>query len=612
MCLAFSKLARRIAVVALFAAAAVAADPQPYDISISATGDGQIDGAVHDASLLAALRSKTPAPAFALLERARGDVGRIETVLQGFGYYKGRVTITIDGRELADKALPGVLEAIPQGQTVAVKVAVVLGPRYTLRKIEIDGEVPPDARRALQLQSGEPAVASHVLAAQARLLSALQEDGYAFAEVDAPVAFADDAADTLDVSFKATTGAKAVIGPISFKGLKDVNESFVRQSLSIRPGQLYQPSAIEAARAKLVNLGVFSGVTVHAQRDAAKDGAVPLVFDVEERPHHSVALSAAYSTDLGVSLSAAWSDRNLLGNAEQLNLSASAIGLGGTATAGLGYNLTAQFIKPRLAGLDQEFESDLGAVKQHLDAYSQTAESFTVLMRRKFSSLWTGSGGTAVTHDFVAQEGVDRTYELVSFPVTAIYDSTGLTNPLADPVRGARATIALTPAVAFGHKAPVFAILQATGSLYFDLSGDGRSVLATRALIASIQGGRTFDLPPDQRIYAGGSGTVRGFRYQSIGPHFADGSPTGSSSIDTVSVELRQRLWSHYGFAAFVDAGQASTDSVPFNGPLAVGAGVGARYYTSIGAIRLDVAVPVTKVVKGDAFEVYVGIGQAF
>jgi len=357
---------------------------------------------------------------------------------------------------------------------------------------------------------------------------------------------------------------------------------------------------------------VFSGVTVRALRDEAKQGAVPLVFDVTERPHHAVALSAAYSTDLGASLSASWSDRNLLGNAEQLNLSASAIGLGGTATEGLGYNLTAQFIKPRFLGLDQEFESDIGGIKQHLDAYSQTAENFTVLVRRKFSRQWTGSGGTAVTHDFVSQEGVDRTYELLSFPFTGVYDSTGLSDPLADPVKGGRATIALTPTLAFGRKSLVFAVLQASGSLYFDLSGDGRSVLATRALIASIQGGQNFDLPPDQRLYAGGSGTVRGFRYQSIGPHFADGKPTGVSSIDALSVEFRQRIGSDWGAAAFVDAGQASTNSIPFDGSVAVGAGVGARYYTSIGAVRLDVAVPVTKVFKGDAFEVYIGIGQAF
>jgi translocation and assembly module TamA len=596
----------------LLIAACLAADPQPYNVSIGGSGDGVVDSALHEASLLESLRSTTPAPPFALVDRARGDLGRFQTVLESFGYYKAHIAITVAGHDVSDKTLPELLEKIPNGQEVEVRVSLERGPRYVLRKIEIHGAVPSGADRALHLTPGDPAIADNVLAAQANLLTALQEQGYAFARVDTPDAFADDAANAIDVTFNVDPGKKVTIGEITFKGLKDVNESFVREALTIHPGQLYQPSAIEDARLKLAGLGVFSGITVRPARREAQNGAVPLVFDVQERPRHSVALSGAYSTDLGVSFSASWSHHNFLGNAEQLNLSASAIGLGGTATSGLGYNVLAQFIKPRFLGMDQEFEADLGAVKQHLDAYSQTAETFGVYVRRKFSTLWTGTGGLGFTHDFVSQEGIDRTYELLSLPVTAAYDSTGLKDPLADPIKGGRATIAITPTLAVGHSSLFFAVLQATGSMYFDFSGDGRSVFATRALIASIQGGNNFDLPPDQRLYAGGSGTVRGFRYQSIGPHFPDGKPTGASSIDAFAIEFRQRLWSDYGFAAFVDAGQASVNSIPFNGDIEVGAGVGARYYTSIGAVRFDIAVPITKVPDGDAFEIYLSLGQAF
>jgi translocation and assembly module TamA len=82
--------------------------------------------------------------------------------------------------------------------------------------------------------------------------------------------------------------------------------------------------------------------------------------------------------------------------------------------------------------------------------------------------------------------------------------------------------------------------------------------------------------------------------------------------VDVGSLELRQRFLSSYGAVAFVDAGQVGGDGVPFDGNVQVGAGVGARYYTSFGPIRLDVAVPVTKLQGGDSLEVYIGIGQAF
>jgi translocation and assembly module TamA len=155
-------------------------------------------------------------------------------------------------------------------------------------------------------------------------------------------------------------------------------------------------------------------------------------------------------------------------------------------------------------------------------------------------------------------------------------------------------------------------VAQLSGSTYFDLSGGGRSVIALRGLVGKAFGASEFSLPPDQRFYAGGSGTVRGFRYQSVGPQFPDGKPTGGTAVSAGSVEFRQRIFDHYGVAAFVDAGQVTANGSPFSGTWRVGAGVGARYYTSIGPIRLDVAIPLNREPHGDAFELYIGIGQAF
>jgi translocation and assembly module TamA len=125
-------------------------------------------------------------------------------------------------------------------------------------------------------------------------------------------------------------------------------------------------------------------------------------------------------------------------------------------------------------------------------------------------------------------------------------------------------------------------------------------------------GASNLDLPPDQRLYAGGSPTVRGYRYQSIGPLFPDGDPVGGTAVDAASIELRQRLFGTFGAALFVDAGQASAKGLPFTGTFRVGMGGGLRYYTRIGAVRLDVAVPLNRPPQGDSFEIYVGLGQAF
>ncbi len=600
-----------------FAGSSWAADPQGYSVDFQATGNDALDQAMKDSSLLVSLREKAPAGPFALVARAKGDVERLETALHAYGYYQGHAAIAIVDRKIDDPDLPNLLDALPKDKDAAVKISAVLGPRYSLRRITVEGNVPEWAKAKLNLSTGQPAVAADVLYAGSNLLSALQEDGYALAKVDPPIAWADDDAHVLDVIFTADAGGRAKIGTIYVEGLKGVNESFVRKALQVHTGDLFSPSKIEAARQALVATNVFSGVEVKAADHLDPDGTIAITFDLQERKMHAVALTAAYSTDLGISLSASWSHRNLFGNGEQLNLSAAGNGLGGSATNALGYNITAQYIEPMFLQNDQVLELDLGGVKQNLDAYDQTAITAGAYVRRKFSKLWTGSVGLTATQEHIGQEGVTRDYQLVAAPLTGTYDSTGLSDPLLDPTHGLRASLSATPTHAFGAVASNFVILQAAGSTYFDLSDygiseKGRSVFAVRGLIASIQGASQFDLPPDQRLYAGGSGTVRGYDYQSIGPQFPDGKPIGGTSAAAASIEFRQRLFGDFGAVAFVDAGQASDVSAPFTGTVRVGAGVGARYYTPIGPLRVDVAVPLNRAPSGAAFGVYIGLGQAF
>ena len=338
---------------------------------------------------------------------------------------------------------------------------------------------------------------------------------------------------------------------------------------------------------------------------------------MQERLAHAVGFTVAYSTDLGGSGGATWSHRNLFGNAEQLNLAAGVTGLGGRATTGLGYNVTAQLIKPEYLMRDQSLDFKVGAIQQKLDAYDQRAVTAAVLLNRKFSPTWSGSVGLSAEKERIVQEMETRYYTLVGIPISAKYDSTGIVNPLEDPLHGIRASITATPTQAFGGNNATFVILQGSAAAYFDVgrfggAPPGRSVLALRGLVGSAQGATQFELPPDQRFYGGGSATVRGFRYQSIGPQFPDGKPIGGTSIDAATIEFRQRLPRNFGAVAFVDAGQVSANSTPFQGTLHVGAGVGVRYYTAIGPIRLDVAVPLTKTPGNDSFEIYLGLGQAF
>ena len=610
-------MAALLGTLALGDGVARSADTQPYELTIEKTDDAALDNALKETSQLRSLREKATVSPVALMIRAKQDIDRFETVLQSFGFYDGTVKISIDGHPLGDPTLVQTLSALPEGKSVDVKIKPEPGPLYHLGRIAITGDIPPDAAAKLDLTEGQPAVASDVLAAGARLLTAMREDGYALASVESPAATANPQNHTIDVTFKAEQGRLAHIGAIELSGLDGVNEGFVRRRLLVHPGELYQPSEIDKARQDLAALGVFSGVSASAGTSIAPDGTIPVTYTFQERPKHVVGITGAYSTDLGASLTTSWSDRNLFGNAEQLNLSAAGIGVGGSATKGFGYDLTAQFLKPDFLRRDQTLELNAAALKQDLQAYNQRAYTAGAALHRQLSPQWTLSLGLTAEEETIDQEGVSRDYTLVAVPVTAKYDNTGLANPLLDPTHGARVTVTATPTLSLGHKTSTFAILQATGATYLDI-GDywfgtvGRSILALRALVGTVQGAGQFDLPPDQRFYGGGSATVRGFKYQSIGPQFPDNNPIGGTAIDAGTVEFRQRLFGDFGAAAFVDAGQVSAGNAPFSGTLRVGVGAGLRYYTPIGPVRLDIAVPVNKPAGGDRFEVYIGLGQAF
>ena len=605
---------------------ALAADPQPYRTTIAKTGNAALDAALSASSSLLALQKLHPVGPFALAGRARADYARLRTALESFGYYAGTVSISVAGHPGDDAQLPDMLAAIPKGRTAPVRLSFTLGPQFTLGRVSLDDPdhetLAPAALAAFGLKSGQPAIASDVLAAQGRLLGALREDGHALADVKPPVATLRPQSHTIDVAYTVHEGPRVDIGSISLDGLKQVNEAFIRRRLLLHPGQLYQPSAIEAARQDLASVGVFSDVAVRTGIGAdgqqlQPDGRIPLVFDFTEGARHTVSAQVGYSTDLGGSAGVTWTHHNLFGNAEQLDLTALATGVGGSAEQGLGYDVYANLNKPDFWHRDQSLVVRIEGLKQNLQAYDQTALLVRVGLNRKLSREWSVAAGVGAEQEQIIQEGVTRDYTLVSLPLSASYDSTELANPLDAATHGIRASFGATPTESLVNPNAFFTILQATGATYIDLARlgltrPGRSVIAVRATVGSVQGASTFQLPPDQRLYAGGSSTIRGFKYQGVGPQFPDGNPVGGTALDAATFEFRQRLFKSFGAAAFVDAGQVASNSAPFQGTLRVGAGVGARYYTPIGPIRLDFAVPLNKPQGGDTFELYIGLGETF
>lgn len=645
---------------------------ESYAVEIPPSTDPELDPMVRASSTLVTLQKTKAVDPYALAGRIRGDFDRVQTALESRGFYAGKVEITVrlpDGQTVdgQDPALPDRLAAASVGaegssKKVRITIKPVTGPQFhigtvTLVEGPLRGDPPPssektsekvpakgssgqaaaqpsrrpvtldaDSRKAFGLQTGQKAIASDVLTAQSGLQHALLEQGHALATVGTPVAYLRPATHTLDLEFAVGVGPVVDIGPISFSGQKRTREKFLRERLLMHEGQLYRPSKIEEARQDLAGVGIFSSVGVHdapplvavAQGKGTPDvaQAMPLHFSLTEGKRHTVSGQLGYSTDLGGRAGASWTHRNLLGGAEQLKLTALVTGLGGSAQQGLGYDVYADFLKPDFLRRDQNLSLRVEGIRQLLYSYQQTAILVRGGLIRRLSKRWSVNGSVLAEQENIKQFGNSKDYLIAQLPLGAVYDSTDVANPIDPATHGMKATVNLTPSVSLESGTSFFTIMSASASTYFDLhrfgwTAPGRSVIAVRGLVGSVQGATTYDIPPDQRLYAGGPATVRGFRYQGVGPQNGKYG-VGGTSLDAGSVEFRQRILKSFGAAAFVDAGQVGAGSRPFQGTLRVGYGVGVRYYTPIGPVRLDVALPANRPPHGDKWELYIGLGETF
>lgn len=636
----------------------VAADPQYYRVKIYSTGNETIDKVLSNTSNLVTLQKTNAVNAFALAGRIKSDYARFKNAMDSFGYYDAKISIKVgtaaalhnqknvklNKREQSDDIfkhekdiiangiidgastdLPNFIDKVPVQQDVIIIVHIQKGSQYRIGQLEFKNlqkneiiQLSAKQQREFGLKIGDPAVSADIVAARDKLIKGLQEEGHALAKMGEPVAYLHPDNKTLNVVFGMNMGPVVDIGDIDFKGLKKVNAKYIRRRLLLHAGQLYQPSTIENARMDLSSTGVFSSIDMHVADHVDQSGRIPLTITFKEAKRRTVSVEAGYSTDLGGRLGAKWTHHNIFGNAEQLKLAAIATGIAGTAQRGLGYDVYADFTKPDFGHRNQDFNARIEAVKQKLYSYNQTAFLAKVGMTRKFGKRWSMSAYLGGIQEHIIQRGKRNNYTMINLPLGAAYDGTDLVNPMMSPDHGMKASVSITPTESFGDKTIFFAIMQGTASTYFDLTHlgltkPGRSIFAFRGNIGSIQGASRMNLPPDQRLYAGGNSTVRGFRFQGVGPQFKGSKyAKGGKAMDTGTAEFRQRILGQFGAQAFIDAGQVSSDSMPFEGKVQVGVGGGFRYYTPMGPIRLDIAVPVKRPYRGDRFEVYIGLGETF
>ena len=591
-------------------------DELPYVATLEPLADDDATAALTNASNLLKLQSSPPSGPAGLVRRALADRDRLYGALGALSYYGGQVFITIDGLPMDDPGLIDRLTARRSKDPVKVSIRIDLGPSYKFKTVRLTDTKGSEQlpvvidRGPLGLDPGKPALSATILSAEGAMVAQMNDQGYPLAKVPSRDAVVDHADQTMDLTEVLAPGPKAGFGPVTVQGEQTVDESFILSRVPFVTGQIYSPQQVQDLRKDLADLGVFSSVRVTTADQVDAQGNVPVTIAVQERPLRFIGFGAKYETNYGAGVNAYWGHRNLWGGAEQLRIDGEVSGLGYNNATDPNFKFGVTLTVPGFLDRKTTLNAQAQAVREVLDAYTSTRGLVQGIATYHYTKEIDLLAGLSFETGHVENDDGAWTYTFVGIPLGAKIDTTG---NLLNPTKGFRAELSFTPYPSFLGSSLDMIVAKALGSAYLDLSGDGDIVLAGRLGISSIAGPSLDEVPPDKRLYAGGGGSVRGYKYQSIGPRDQHNNPTGGLSSLIGSLELRYKITDTIGIVPFFDAGAVYEKSVPdFGSDIQYAAGIGARYYTGIGPIRADVAFPLNKRKDDDAFELYISIGQAF
>ncbi|MFL5295350.1 MAG: autotransporter assembly complex protein TamA [Phenylobacterium sp.] len=502
-------------------------------------------------------------------------------------------------------------------------VRVTPGPRFVLGHARIDWVGPPPdaasaaaAQVALALPPGVPGRAAEVVSAEGRAVAALEKLGYADARTEPRQVVVDHANHTVQPDYRIAAGSIARLDGLQLTTNGRTRAAWLAPLAPWRRGDPYKPEDVAELERRLLDTGVYDSVTVAlAPADQlTPEGLRPVVVSLSERQKRTIEVGASYGTTEGAGLDVKWTRYNLLGRADTFSILARA--------SNLDSRVQVDLKQPHWRMPQQTLTERAAVYRTSTPAYDQEGVTLSADVTHRWGqNAIFGFTGTYFT--WGGSVDVSRTSEVRVGALTSLgRDITTLAGLLdmaldrsddpLDPKHGWRVRVRAEPTLLTGDGTLPYLKLTGQASGYLPLSGEGRTVLASRIKLGSIVNGSVADVPAPQRFYAGGGGSVRGFGYQEVGPRLADNTPEGGLSLVEASVELRHELTKEWGVAAFVDAGTIGTSQTPVFHDLSVGAGIGVRYNLGFGPLRVDVAVPLNAR-HGDApFQIYVSIGQSF
>ena len=536
-----------------------------------------------------------------LIAAARADYARLIGVLYELGHYGGVLQILVDGREAANISPLAAPDEIRR-----IAITVLPGPVFTFSRASVRPLSPATALPE-GFSPGQRAFGRLVGEASEEGVEGWRRIGHAKARVADQTITADHRARTLAADITLEPGPRLRFGDLVVSQPGNVRDARIREIAGLPTGDVFSPQEVSKAAQRLRRTGAFRSVVLNEAEEIGPDATLPIEARLTDAKPRRIGFGAEISSLEGLSVSGFWLHRNLFGGAERFRVETEASGIGGD-TGGTDYRMSARFDRP--ATLTPDTSLYLLAEIEKLDEPDFREESARIGggFSHIFSEDLTGELGIAYQFSDIADDAGSRKLEHLLLPARLTWDDRD--DPL-DATSGIYADVQLTPFAGLNSNA-------AGARLYTDLrhyqsfGEDDGVTLAGRVQAGSIVGASLMDLPPDMLFFSGGAGTVRGQPYQSLAVDLGRGNRLGGRSFLALSAEIRAHLFTEWSIVGFADAGFVGEDSFgSANGNWHSGAGLGVRYDTGFGPIRVDVATPLDDNAGGD-FELYIGIGQAF
>ena len=573
----------------------VAAEDFAYDTRIVGVDDEELRETLERVSRLVALEDEPPASLSALRRRAENDVEAFSTVLRSEGYYDHIIRYRLNTSR----------------SPVRVRIDIDPGPPYVLKSFDVilkgddlDPAMESVARVRERIDLERRSRAKEIVDAEEAVIAELRRSAFPFPGLVDREVVVDHAERSVTVRSTVETGGRARFGQTTVTGISGPLVAYAERRVPWEKEEFYDPDKLESLRSKLASTGLFSKVRVRSAEEVGPDGLLPMEIELERADERSIGVGARYSSSDGAGASGFWEHRNLFGHAERLRLSSDISQLGEEA------KLT--FRRPDSFSTDQTLVFDASYEVEETEAFDSRKFKSSLGLERPLWTNWTAVGGVGFEIGPVeGSDGVKRDVVLVGLPMALRRDTS---NSLLDPTRGTRLELGFTPYFEELGSDLTFFVGRISPTFYLPFDRQRRLVFAGRTAVGAIAGAGRFTIPPDKRFYAGGGGSVRGYAFQHAGPLNEERDPVGGRSLFEAAGELRWRFTDSFAVVPFVDAGNVFEETYPsFADGLFWGAGLGFRYFSPVGPIRLDLATPLNpRSGVDDPVQFYISLGQAF